>query len=179
MRRLSLLLLALLLVPSALAGGSAGDGSLAVTGASARIMSVYGSGLIFGRINLGTLTIIEHKPAGGKAAAASKVQVSGEVIKLPSDSTTTQYFGSDMRFLLPSGRYSLRFEGVGIDISAVGWGTVSAIGNGAVSSGTLATNGGRPVPLSSGPTTLVFGPGKAPNAVPGSFKVDAALRSSR
>jgi hypothetical protein len=169
MRRLTFLLVALLLAPSALAEGvAAGDGSLVVTSANARIIYVTGSGLIWGHIDLGTLTILDYKPASG-----SSFQVTGlAMIKLPGSSTA--YSGSDMRFLLPSGRYALRVDGVGIDISAVGKGTVSAIGMSTVLNGTLATNGGKALPLGSGPTTLVFAAGKAPNAVPQPKATDLA-----
>jgi hypothetical protein len=161
MRRLPFFLLALLFAPSALAGSvAAGDGSLVVSSASARVIVVHGSGLIFGHITQGTLTVMDYKPAD-----ASSAQVSGSILKLPVGSTT-QYSGSDVRFLFPNGRYSLSFDGVGIDISAVGRGAVSAIGVGTPADGTMATNGGKGLPLGPGPTTLVFGASRAPNAVP-------------
>ena len=34
------------------------------------------------------------------------------------------YSGTDVRFLFPSGKYTLKFDGTGIDISAVGKGTL-------------------------------------------------------
>jgi hypothetical protein len=178
MRRLTLLLFSLLLVPSALAGNSAGDGSLVVKDVSARIVSVYGSGLIYGHVDQGTVIITEYKPATTaiKSAIPSTMTVTGSnLIKLPAG-TSTRYFGSDIRFVLPNGSYKLQIDGVGIDISAVGKGTVSAIGTGTFLSGTLATNGGKPLPLGSGSTTLVFGAGKAPNAVP---RADAKVASTR
>ena len=64
------------------------------------------------------------------------------MLKLPAGSTI-QYSGSDIRFLFPNGRYAFRVDGVGIDISAVGKGAVSAIGVGTTGDGTMATNGGK------------------------------------
>ena len=163
MRRLAFFLVTLLLLAfaaTALAGSVAsGDGSLAVSGASARIIVIHGSGLIFGHLNQGTLTVMDYK---GDPTAA---QVNGSILKLPSG-TTTQYSGSDIRFLFPNGQYSLRFDGIGIDISAVGKGAVSAIGVGSADDGSMATNGGKALPLGSGPTTLVFGASKASNSAP-------------
>lgn len=165
MRRLSPLLVFLLLVPSALAGGSAGDGSLAVKDASARLIMVYGSGVIFGQVDQGTVIIQEYRPAASNSKTVGVI-VTGSYVKLPAGSTT-RYFGSDIRFSLASGNYRLQIDGVGIDISAAGKGAVAATGTGTFLSGTMATNGGKPLALGSGPTTLVFGAGKAPNAVPG------------
>ena len=162
MRQLSFFLFALLLVPTAALAerGAAGDGSLVVSGASARIIFVQGNGLVFGHINQGTLTVVDYR-----GADQSNAQVSGSMLKLPAGSTI-QYSGSDIRFLFPNGRYAFRVDGVGIDISAVGKGAVSAIGVGTTGDGTMATNGGKPLPLGPGPTTLVFGASKAPNAAP-------------
>jgi hypothetical protein len=164
MRRLTLFMVIFLLLASASTafGGSvaSGDGSLVVSSASARLLVVYGNGLIFGHINQGTLTIVDYH--GGDP---SSVQVSGSVLKLQSGSGT-QYSGSDIRFLFPNGHYTLRFDGVGIDISAVGKGSASAIGVGSADDGSMGTNGGKGVPLGPTPTTLVFGASKAPNYVP-------------
>ena len=76
MRRLPFFLFALLLVPSAALAesGAAGDGSLVVAGASARIIFVQGNGLVFGHINQGTLTVVEYK-----ADDASSAEVSGSI----------------------------------------------------------------------------------------------------
>jgi hypothetical protein len=162
MRRLPFVFFSLLLLAfatTALAGSVAsGDGSLVVAGANARIIVVHGSGLIFGHIKQGTLTVVDYKgdPSGP--------QVNGSILKLPSGSAT-QYSGSDIRFLFPNGQYSLLFDGVGIDISAVGKGAVSATGVGSANDGSVGTNGGTGLPLGLTPRTLVFGASKAPNYV--------------
>ena len=172
MRRLTLILLVLLLVPSAALGEGAasGDGSLVVSSASARIIIVQGKGLVYGHINQGTLTVTEYK-----GSDSSSVQVSGSISKQLTGSSM-RYTGSDIRFMLPNGHYSLTFDGVGIDISAVGKGAVSAIGIGSADDGSLATNGGKPMPLNVAPTTLVFGASKAPNASPSGFSAKGMAR---
>jgi hypothetical protein len=163
MRRLPLFLvtvLALACAATALAGGVAsGDGSLVVSGASVRLLVVTGNGLIFGHVNQGTLTILDY------SGDPPSVQMNGSVLKLQVGSST-QYSGSDIRFLFPNGHYTLRFDGVGIDLSAVGKGAVTAIGVGSANDGSLGTNGGNGVVLGVTPTTLVFGGGKAPNLAP-------------
>lgn len=162
MRRLSFILLAsLIAAPAALAERSAtGDGSLLVSDASALTIIVQGNGLIFGHIYQGSLTVVEYTPADD-----SSLQVSGSMTRLAFGSVV-RYAGADVRFFFPNGRYSLRFEGFGIDVSAVGRGVVSATGLGSADDGTLATNGGKERPLGQGTTTLVFGAGKGPRVAP-------------
>ncbi len=86
-------------------------------------------------------------------------------MKLPFGSTL-RYSGSDVRFVFPNGHYTLRLDGIGIDISAVGKGQVTATGTGTSDNGTMSTNGGKPLPLGPAAITLSFGANKGPNAVP-------------
>jgi hypothetical protein len=139
MRKLCLLLLAgLLLVPAAAIAerGTAGDGSLVVTNANARI-TVSGHGVIFGHLDRGTITIVgDYKPDDNTALSS----VSGA--KLRYNGGNLVYTGSDVRFLFPSGRYSLIVDGVGVDISAVGTGKFSAVGRGYPDDGSYSVDGG-------------------------------------
>jgi hypothetical protein len=156
MRRHALILLALCLLAPAAAQAdhrTAGDGSLVVSDASARVITVKGSGLIFGHIDQGTVTVVAYD-----AANTSAPQISGSPGKIVGQ--TVVYFGTDLRFLFPNGRYSLRFDGVGIDISAVGKGTVTASGLGTADDGTVAVNGGKPLDLGLLPLTASFNGGK-------------------
>ena len=152
MRRFSLTVLVLLLLAPAAALAdhrAAGDGSLVVSGASARLITVKGSGLIFGHIDQGTVTVVDYN-----AADASAPQVSGSAGKVIGSMVV--YSGADLRFLFPNGRYSLRFDGTGIDISAVGRGSVSATGLGTADDGALTANGGRSQELGQFPTVATF-----------------------
>ena len=65
--------------------------------------------------------------------------------------------GADVRFLFPSGRYTLTLIGNGINLSAVGRGSVSATGIGLVGGGTLAVNGGKPQALTTSSSSQSFG----------------------
>jgi hypothetical protein len=147
-------------VPAALAEGAAtGDGSLVVSNANALTITVAGSGVIFGHIQQGTLTIVDYTPGDG-----GPPQVSGAATRVAAGKLI-RYFGSDVRFLFPAGKYTLKFEGFGIGVSAVGKGFVSSTGLGTPDDGTMATNGGKPLTLDSATTMLVFGANKSPNAL--------------
>jgi hypothetical protein len=141
MRKLCLVLLAsLLLLPAAAFAerGLAGDGSLVVTNANARL-TVSGHGLIFGHLDRGTITVVgDYKPDDNSALSS----VSGARMKLSGANVV--YTGSDVRFLFPSGRYTLIVDGMGIDISAVGNGKLTAVGKGFTDDGTVAVDGGVP-----------------------------------
>jgi len=140
-RLLPILLAGLLLAPSALADRrQAGDGSLVVSDASARSIVLKGNGLVFGHIQQGTLTVQSYS-----AADTNAPQISGAVPRIVGN--TVVYAGSDIRFLLPNGRYSLRIDGTGIDISAVGRGSIVAAGLGTIFDGTLSVNNGKPQAL--------------------------------
>ena len=154
MRRLFLMLLlvALLVSPTVAVARDqvAGDGSLVVTDAWVRQIVVQGSGVIFGHIDSGTLTVYSYDPADTRAP-----QVSGAVAKVSG--TTVRYTGNDVRFLFPNGHYLLKLEGGGIDISAVGRGTVTASGLGTEDDGTLAINGNKPQKLGFISSLALFG----------------------
>ncbi len=144
MRRLCFfLLLSLLSLPTlALAARSApDDGTLVVSKANGTIM-VRGKGLIYGHLTQGKLTVVDYKP--DKSSAPS---VSGAKFVLAPGSLDVVYTGTDIRFLFPGGKYTLRFEGTGIDISAVGKGSVQTLGAGSPDDGSLTINGGKPVPI--------------------------------
>jgi hypothetical protein len=158
MRRFLLTVLVTILVAPAAAlaaDRAAGDGSLVVSGASARLITVKGSGLIFGHIDQGTVTVVDYSAADSSAPQISGA--SGKVI-----GSMVVYAGADVRFLFPNGRYSLRFDGTGISISAVGKGWVSATGLGTAEDGTVTVNGGKPQELGQALIIASFsGAGKA------------------
>ena len=151
MRRfLSVLLASLALVPAALADRhGAGDGSLVVSDASARSILLKGNGLVFGHIHQGTLTVLNYD-----AADTSAPQISGATARIVGN--TVVYAGTELRFLLPNGRYLLRIDGIGIDISAVGRGSIVATGLGTVDDGSLSVNSGKSQPITVLTTAASF-----------------------
>jgi hypothetical protein len=154
MRRLILLLLlsALALPALALAARSApGDGSLVVKDANG-VITLQGDGLVFGQFDRGTLTVLDYTPDSNAAPT-----VSGAKMKLSGGTLTVRYVGSHVRFLFPGGKYVLRFEGIGIDISAVGKGAVQVTGRGTVDDGTFAVNGSKALLLTPLPSWAFYG----------------------
>jgi hypothetical protein len=157
-RRIFLTVLLGLAIPvTALAAPLAvGDGSLALTSASGTIF-VQGRGLIYGHFDSGTLMVLDYRPDDGVSAP---VVSSGKAAKSSKGSGVFQ--GSDVRFLLPSGRYTIELVGVGIDASGVGRGSIVATGLGTSDDGSYSVNGGKAQLLGKVPTGDVFG-GKTPS----------------
>jgi hypothetical protein len=158
-----LLVVGLLAAPAS-AVAVTGDGSLVVTNAWVRQIVVQGNGVIFGHLDSGTLTVYSYDPADTRP-----YQVSGAVAKVSG--TTIRYSGSDVRFLFPNGQYLLKLEGGGIDISAVGRGTVTASGLGTEDDGSLSINGNRPQKLGFISSLALFGAAKDANAAGTAAKV--------
>ena len=149
--RLAWLVAALSIPTGAFAADRAAtDGALAVSAAEGTI-SVQGRGLLFGQLDQGALSIIDFRPDDPTSA----ITVSGA--KARTSWGVTVYAGTSVRFLLPAGKYVIRLNGSGIDLSAVGKGTVSATGAGSLDDGTFAVNGGKPQTLSTVAATQSFG----------------------
>jgi hypothetical protein len=159
MRRcLLIVLVSLFALPAtALASaGAVGDGSLSIASANVNSIIVVGHGLIYGYIDQGAVTVFSYVPDEG---TQPQLQISGTTVPTRPTTGGTRYVGSALRFLI-SGTYALKFEGSGINVSAVGKGTVTANGadiTTASSDGTVAVNGGRPQPLGRNQTVASFG----------------------
>jgi hypothetical protein len=156
MRRICLSVLATCLVlPAAAFARDAGpnDGSLSVARASGSLL-LTGKGLIFGHVDHGTVTVLSYKPDG-----TSVPTVSGAKMKLVGTAINVVYTGNDVRFVFPGGKYQIEVEGTGIDISAIGRGSVSARGAGNIDDGTLVADGGTTQRLGLHPTSASWGSG--------------------
>src|SRR5262245_48776513 len=117
MRRLTLLLLLVaLVVPTASHAGRAaqGDGSLVVSNVDG-VITVQVKGVIFGHFDHGSMTVLEFKADGNALPTVSSAKQ-----KLSGAKLNVVYSGSDVRFLFPDGKYTLRFDATGVDLSAVG-----------------------------------------------------------
>jgi hypothetical protein len=141
-----------LAVPAAAlaAPAAVGDGSLSLNSASGTIF-VQGRGVIYGHFDSGTLMVLDYKPDDGVSTPA----VSSGKAKYAKGSGV--FAGSDVRFLIPSGRYTVELIGVGIDASAVGKGSIVATGLGSPDDGSYTVNGGKPQLLGKVPTSDSFG----------------------
>ena len=160
MRRLFVTLItALLAVPAgALAATAApGDGTLVVKKASGKI-TINGRGIIFGRFDTGTLTIVDYNPDDGVDP-----QVNGAETTVPPavDGSKWKYKGDNVRFRFFGGRYKLVFTGAsGVDISAVGSGKATLTGAGPSfigDYGTFSADGAKFQPLTLASITATFG----------------------
>jgi hypothetical protein len=149
MRRLTLLLLLCLALPvTALAArGAPADGSLVVSNADG-VLTVDVKGVIFGHFDRGTMTVLAWKAEDNVLPT-----VSGAKMDVKGAKAHVVYVGADVRFLFPSGRYKLKFDADGIDLSAVGTGKLTATKS-SLDEGTMAVNGAKPTPLAS---VVIFG----------------------
>ena len=154
MRRIIVFLALALVVPaSALAVPAAvGDGALALNSASGTIY-VSGRGVIYGQFDSGTLMVLDYHPDDG----VSTPVVSSGKGKFVKGAGSGVFAGADVRFLLPSGRYTIELIGVGIDASAVGKGSIVATGLGSPDDGSYTLNGIKTQALGKVPTTDLFG----------------------
>jgi hypothetical protein len=145
MRRILLTFVLLLVLPAAALGAdlAAGDGSLSVTGASGTLV-IQGRGVIYGHFDSGTLMVLSYKPDDGvsvPAVTSDKAQYSKPGVG--------SFTGTDVRFLLPSGRYTIELIAVNLNASGIGQGSIVASGLGTGDNGSFAVNGGKPELISN------------------------------
>jgi hypothetical protein len=153
MRRMLLILLAVsLAVPAtALAMRTLpGDGTLVVDNGRGLVV-VKARGGIIGRFDSGVLTV-EDPIEGGKGPIVWGAERIRDLMG------RTQYSGDDIRFRLIGGAYRVRIQAVGIDVSAVGRGSVVLDATGFTDfPGRFQINGGPFQPLPGRPTTFPLG----------------------
>ena len=161
MRRLCLTLLCgLVAIPAALAASHAtGDGVLEIRDAAGIVVLNTSRGTVWGQVTNGRLAVTD--PVQGDGA----VFVSGaEKITPGISDNVTVYSGKDIHFRVTGGRAKLVFKGSGLDLTAVGVGTVTFIGDAfAADQGDFALDSAgkwNPVPVTS--TTFRFGVQPAP-----------------
>ena len=107
-------------------------------------------GVIFGHFDRGKMTVLDYKADTLSALPT----VSSAKMDLKGAKANVVYSGKDVRFLFPSGSFTLKFEGSGIDLSAVGKGTLQLTTRGTDDDGTVAVNGVKTTPL---PAVATFG----------------------
>jgi hypothetical protein len=155
MRRLVLILLVICLgLP---AGASAvkdlpGDGSLVVDNARG-LVTLRARGGIIGRFDSGRLVVEDPFDGDGSGPivyGADRIRELGP--------RTTLYIGEDIRFRLIGGSYRITVNAYGMDISAVGRGTVTLDGSGfAEQPGRFQVNGGSWQPMPDFATKYTLG----------------------
>ena len=127
MRAFALLLFACLLLPAvgtaALMRGAV-DGTLSVEDAEGRIVIDVRGGVI-GRFDRGFVTIQDRTPED-----AFEPKVWGAVREIGLGTEQERHFGQGVRFRLIGGSFRIVVNGAGIDLSAVGSGSVTLEGKG-------------------------------------------------
>jgi hypothetical protein len=152
MRKASLILLCgLILAPGALAAarttGAVGDGVLELRDVNATKANIYAKGAVWGQLDNGQLKVTDFNPDDNITA-----QVSGAESKRPTlEPGVTIYTGKNIHFRFTGNRY-IKFSiiGSGIDVTAVGVGRTSLIGDPEwYDDGDYAVDNGKwqPVPL--------------------------------
>src|SRR5690242_19245672 len=127
MRLLLVMLSSLLVAPAALAGSSAsGDGVFELKDVNADRVIVTGTrGAIWGQIDKGTLKVTDLNPDDNLAP-----QVSGaEWTQSTTDPTVKLYIGKNIHFRFAGGKYKFTIIGSGIDVTAVGVGQATLVGD--------------------------------------------------
>jgi hypothetical protein len=138
-------LLAVLVVTGTAAARSGGpnDGTLTVKDGDGRIV-IIGKGAVIGRFDKGQVTIKDPNPNDGIGPI-----VTGADVTQSLTDKTTRYSGSNVRFRMIGGPFSLTVFGTDIDLSAIGKGMITLNGTlggrgNSDNDGTYAVNGGVP-----------------------------------
>jgi hypothetical protein len=148
MRRLCLTLLCgLVAVPAALAATHAtGDGVFEIQGATGTVILTGSRGMVWGQLDRGKLVVTDPVPGDGA------IYVSGAETVMPGKTEgVTVYTGRNIHFRVTGGKYRLAFRGptsdlsaVGVDLTAVGVGTVQLTGDAfATDTGKYAVDSGK------------------------------------
>jgi hypothetical protein len=122
MRKFALVLVLALALPATAAArfGDRGDGTLVVKNARGQVGVTAKVGSALGRVDDGTITILDTSLNG-----TDDIQVIGaDAPKLVRKDGSITYSGTKMRFRIIGGGYVLTVLGSGINVTAVGKGTV-------------------------------------------------------
>jgi hypothetical protein len=162
MRRLALIcLLAGLTLPAAAAAAApavsdaVGDGTLAVRNATGDVgqlcVALTINGAAIGQVDRGKVTVL---PTG----LGPEPEVSGADKQIDRADGSTVYIGSNIRFRAVGTSLRVRVSGSGIDINAVGQGSVRLVGSATVPNpGKFSLNSGPWTPLTGGGATFTIG----------------------
>jgi hypothetical protein len=164
-KRLALICLfaTLALAGSAFAARSGGpDGTLTVKNGIGRIV-ITGKGAIIGHFDSGFVQIKDPDPTDGTGPIVNGADATRFI-----NEKTTRYSGTDVRFRMIGGTFSITIVATNIDLSLVGKGTVAIVGRGTDNDGTYSLNGAPaqdiPFPF---PDIVTLAPNRSPAPQPG------------
>jgi hypothetical protein len=155
----------LVVVPTALAGARAtGDGVFELNDVSAQRVIISGTrGAIWGQIDKGSLKVTDLNLDDNLAP-----QVSGaEEMQWTLDPNVIIYSGKNIHFRFSGAKYRFSIVGSGIDVSAVGVGQVSLVGDPyALDTGEYAIDDGKWISVPLLKKTVTFGVQPTTTATP-------------
>ena len=146
--------LLLLLLPAVAAARTSapGDGTLVVKNANTGLITIQARGGVIGRLDQGQLVIRDPNPGDDLDAVVTGAENTHIV-----NENVTRYSGKNIRFRFIGGRFTIRvINATGVDLSAVGQGSVILQGLGTLDDGTYSFNGDPPraLPLLAKPFDL-------------------------
>jgi hypothetical protein len=132
-----------LLVPAGAAAvrSDLGDGTLSIKDGRGTF-TIAARGGIIGTFARGSVVITDPVADDGTGPI-----VSGDDWSVDRNDTTTAYGGTKVRFRLIGGRFRIKVQGTGVNLSLVGKGQVTLNGKGTGDDGTYSVNGGTPTPI--------------------------------
>ena len=140
-------------VASSARPGAPGDGSLVVRNGAGKVGLLQTRGGAIGHFADGLLVVRDFNPDDGVEAVVTGAEHTHVI-----NDQVTRYSGHDVRFRFIGGKFTITVTGAGIDLSAVGKGTVLLAGDKTVDDdGTFSLNGSAPQPISIVPQTFTLG----------------------
>ena len=142
MKRLALIcLLATLALAGSAVAAAPPDGTLIVKNGIGRIV-IMGKGAIIGHFDTGFVQIRDPDPTDGTGPIVNGADATRFI-----NEKTTRYSGTDVRFRMIGGTFSIVIVATNIDLSLVGKGNVAIVGRGTDDDGSYSLNGASAQPL--------------------------------
>jgi hypothetical protein len=117
------------------------DGTLTVRNGIGRIV-IMGRGAIIGHFDTGSVQIKDPDPNDGTGPIVNGAEVTRVI-----NEKTTRYSGTDVRFRMIGGTFTITIVASNIDLSLVGKGSVVIVGRGTDDDGSYSLNGAPAQPL--------------------------------
>jgi hypothetical protein len=133
------------------------DGALSVKNVEGRVV-IVGRGVVIGRFDKGQVSIKDPNPNDGSGPIVTGADRTESVAE-----KTTRYSGSNVRFRMIGGSFTITVFGTDIDLSAIGRGLVTLDGTGVKGNpenddATYASNGGPALPFPTYRLTFPLAP---------------------
>jgi hypothetical protein len=129
------------------------DGTLSIEDGKGTVQ-IAARGSVLGQLDNGRLIVTDTKPYDQK-----RPTIRGATWHRRRSRTTVEYGGRDLHYRIAGGFYRIKIVGLGIDLSAVGRGSVTLQGDARYAdTGLYSLNGAEFVPVPYERTTLQLGP---------------------